>query len=834
MQEGINVVDFNSIMNSPIGNLTMNVLSNVLTDIVYWGYHSAKGLKNKKNQDSHEISTRLLELLDRYKDTPIDSGLFNDFLKLPQINSIMKDYVYYIALETKDSIKKKIGGIELIDYLAANAMVYCSESIKGINLIILNHFFVDFIELTKRYYYEKLTANQKTIVFFINERIEKLEKIILSSLKYDLKVLPDFEEYSEEYKRIIKRNNSSCLVYGFQEVKLDKCYVLPNLIENKVIGKFEIIETIDGYQHILESREYEIKWSNIFDLSNIVYLIGGAGYGKSIYLQYLINNYEQLNIKNINDFVVFYCDLKAYYNYSDKQPYSIEEFLVDSAIEYTGLTKDKINIEFINYFLNAGRCIILLDALDEVPKHQRNKLHNLITSFFIENNLNNKVCITSRARGFLPKHEIEVYEIAALNKDQIILYLNKMVSLKFFKKEDISMFLQQAEDLKNKNFLNSFLLLSLLVNIFKAEKKLPQTKVDLYRKCFDYMAKDREVSKSEFDIKYDWNKISHLMKDSTFIELACLVAPNNANIKEAQIIDRLSCLYEKRFGCYTEAENAAEKFLSFCSERTELFVPASEEKTYKFFHRSFFEYFYSKYICTTFYTSSKIYKEFQKFDIDTEIYELTVSMIKNDKEELYQDLVEYFFKKAEESLLKENYKDINILLSILQTVDEQFYKIKFAQLFIKYNKLLYGIRGLFIRDIVSLRAVLEEALQNNHELSDEYYKIYNYTVCDLLITGLFYMKNYKDEVEFDSYFNDENIPVFGFLIDEEIITNSIIFHSLFTADIFHYVDTYNCKNSSEDPYIDNDKLDFINLYLKNKSDVQWNNFVNNIKLANLF
>ena len=42
-----------------------------------------------------------------------------------------------------------------------------------------------------------------------------------------------------------------------------------------------------------------------------------------------------------------------------------------------------------------------------------------------------------------------------------------------------------------------------------------------------------------------------------------------------------------------DAENAIDEILTVCADRTELFVPTTEDK-FKFFHRSFFEYFYSE------------------------------------------------------------------------------------------------------------------------------------------------------------------------------------------------------------------------------------------------
>ena len=51
--------------------------------------------------------------------------------------------------------------------------------------------------------------------------------------------------------------------------------------------------------------------------------------------------------------------------------------------------------------------------------------------------------------------------------------------------------MKQNKKLIDKVFLNSFLVLSLLVNIYKSEKELPENKLELYQKCFEYISNKR-------------------------------------------------------------------------------------------------------------------------------------------------------------------------------------------------------------------------------------------------------------------------------------------------------------------------------------------------------
>ena len=187
----------------------------------------------------------------------------------------------------------------------------------------------------------------------------------------------------------------------------------------------------------------------------------------------------------------------------------------------------RVSKELINYYLKRGRCIILLDALDEVDKERRQELHSHVIHYFKNQNPNNKVCITSRARGFLPEKNIEVFEIEPLDRVQIQTYVDNIIKLGKFDKSDRESFLQQTQILVDKGFLNSFLVLSLLINIYKAERELPENKLELYQKCFEYISNKREKEKSQE--KYDWALISTLMKDNTFMELANLCLPNNSD-----------------------------------------------------------------------------------------------------------------------------------------------------------------------------------------------------------------------------------------------------------------------------------------------------------------
>ena len=211
--------------------------------------------------------------------------------------------------------------------------------------------------------------------------------------------------------------------------------------------------------------------------------------------------------------------------------------------------------------------------------------------------------------------------------------------------------------------------------------------MELYQKCFDYIAYRREKEKTK--AKFDWNLISCMMKDNTFMELAKMCFPNNNDIGKDEIVNMLCKTYRRKYSSDAETECAAEHFLLFCSDRTELFVPAAGEDRYKFFHRSFFEYFYSQYIFLRIREVEDVYKSLQQFDVDSEVFELTLAMMKQKDEPRYQELMEYMFGKMEEAIKRgQNLSAFNILTLGMQVVDDNVYMCRYINFLLKISEII--------------------------------------------------------------------------------------------------------------------------------------------------
>lgn len=710
---------------------------------------------NFRQQMQNRLVSRKAEIEALEKD--INLGEFRKITRSPQISDILNDYICYILTISITQIvpKEKVLEDDVINYvisvleenfpkLSEDSTIYSIKKYFGLIFGIYktpfdNSIYSDFVETKNGKLFEGVLINFSEYKEWTKKYSVHLERVL------EQEFIPrntKFDSIRNEYTKALKNYYQYGFIYLFGEYKFSEFYIPPILV-NSLTGRHMFWRLLQRRDRKRWDSSREI-WKHIFDERDIVYVVGGAGYGKSLFLKNIINDYTKLNIENIQDYLLIYCDLKSYYASGDSNSKTMVDFFKESMILTTG--KEGISKKFIQYFLDIGRCIVLLDALDEVPRDKRNKLHKKITTFFATCNPNNKVCITSRARGFISKRDIEVLEILPLNEKDIEDYIDKMIALKKFKKEDKETFMRQAQILIDQEFLNNFLVLSLLVNIYKAEKELPENKIDLYKKCFEYIAKKREEEKSKTG--YDWKSIYPLMKDSTFISLSRLAAPNNKDISRDKIEELLLKQYRTKYIDEAAAECAIKEFLEFCSNRTELFVPSSVDDKFKFFHRSFFEYFYSRYIHQQPQVST-MYELMEKFDIDSEIFELTVAMVKEDNEEKYQELIEFIFSKVQEELGKTEHSctAFGILTLAMQVIDDAYYIQKYYEIIIQYHELM-STKQMYSMDQKSISMWVEKVICEDEDKKQEFLETYgDQCICYMLSLTEYIRINKKQQMQ---------------------------------------------------------------------------------------
>lgn len=723
-----------------VANVAIGLLTNAIYDITkYVGgkfYNRARG---KERELRLLIENKISETFPEELTYLFESSTFVSYFNSPQFLDVINAYMEHkvICNYTSENARVRkyveksgiISAEDVINYISAK-ICYLYEIKKVISVpakasIKCGVAFI--LSVTESVIAANLSTEASQLLYFFNSKADIIHQQIISELAKLQKTIvqiqekqlshrnDDYEELKTKYHSILREKNSEAHIYLLDKFPFDQFYV-PPVLQNSSMEHVAISE-----------RSYHVNtsWKDIWANSNIIYLTGGAGYGKSLFAKKIINNYKDLNIFHSDEYLVIYGELKSFFPDGTDNAISVVEFLRNSVKNSTLMD---VSVQFVEHYLNAGRCIILFDALDEVEKSKRIYLHESVIAFFKSQNPNNKICLTSRDRGFIPERKVEVFRICRLNEEQIEKYVDKIIALKKFEKDDKDTFMKQTEVLVRKGFLNSFLVLSLLINIYKAERELPENKLELYQKCFEYIANKREKEKTQKE--FDWRVISPIMKDNTFIELSRMGLPNNSNIDKDKIQDQLLKIYKTKYGSEAETENAIDEFLKFCSDRTELFVPTAEDK-YKFFHRSFFEYFYSLYIFLRCKNEHDMLEELLNFDVDSEVFELTVAMLKQKSEERYQALIELMFDRVEEELNSdtEDFSVLNVLILSMQVIDDVLYRKKFLQIIIERKGVILKNNDS-IHNLRLISDIFENDDNSYHAICDSYYEEYLFFLFD--------------------------------------------------------------------------------------------------------
>lgn len=726
-----------------------------------------------KRPRSKTISNSVQGFIGKFIDTELDSGGFVKFLEFSETARDFVDYVYFCAYNHKyqKKIKSNLNRDSFILSISQKAVIFVQNEVdKKINIELVKSYFNEVMDLIENLLMKDFSDESFGLLYFVGNSIKELEERILESIKSKTISKPncDYEFVKQQYLSIIKMRNKKSHVYGLDDIDLYSFYVFPNFIiseNNDSCLDF----TFKDFNHFVEEQKkvlisinkknnIRVSWTEIFKESNIVSIIGGAGSGKSIFLKNIINKYNELNIHDPSSHLPIYCDLKLFSENSKKNnSYSIEDFLTDSMVANSGLNKSLFEPNFLQYFLNSGRCIILLDALDEVEYEYRQEINDLIISYFSVTNKHNKIIITSRTNGFTPKTRM-VYEVCKVDIEQITVYVEHMVKIKQFNSDNVPQFLKQCEVLISGNFLTSMLMVSLLIQIYKAEKELPENKIDLYEKCVEYISKKREKDqkKSKFDFKLMYNILDN---NVAFEKLSWLSKPNNIEIAEKQIKDFFVDYYQESYASKNETKLAIDEFLSFCSQRTELYVSGNQEQHYKFFHRSFFEFFYAKCIINEFETDESLFTEIMTFSLDSEIFELVVALLKKHNYNRFKTFLRYIFNLVENKtdFINENDEaDFLKICSMINTSNQAYYCDKIYSICFNQNKLLEKLT------IDSAYQFISPYIFRKIDLSPQ----------DLLVDCFLYYKekviasyviNYINGNEHDMYFGNKSNIVFSLM-----------------------------------------------------------------------
>lgn len=322
-----------------------------------------------------------------------------------------------------------------------------------------------------------------------------------------------------------------------------------------------------------------------------------------------------------------------------------------------------------------GNCLIILDALDEIPTQSvRNKVRDEIGRFCDIYYLN-RFIITTREAGYLRNRFDETFLHIRINQftnQQIKQYSRNWFKSNYTTKnfdEFWIKFRQEVERARCQNLICNPIILILALVIFDVEKSLPNRRVEFYRKCIDTFLTVREDRKAAF-------QLTEKAKNILGIEL---VVPKIAFYRFDHLNDHSNYKfsYEELRSAIQDAievddpinwSEAIRLYAQYLVERTEL-IQEVDEGILDFAHKTFYEYFLAVYFSKV-YENKELVELLREWIGDSNYDELArliiEIVIQNDDPRQHKYLINYMLETLKKvDLVQPNSQDIFDILADL-------------------------------------------------------------------------------------------------------------------------------------------------------------------------
>lgn len=386
-----------------------------------------------------------------------------------------------------------------------------------------------------------------------------------------------------------------------QPVELDSIYANVNVLEAIKSKKQTTIEELLGnissnsVNSISFSRiNYTVSDRNIAALDAVKHypkllIWGKPGAGKTTFLKHLaLHTTQELGQQIIPIFI----SLKAFADEEDQHS------LID-AIKRELLTYASVSASLVQELLEEGRCLILLDGVDEVRDAESNRIYRSINTL-VEQFSKNRFVITCRsgASDYTFEYFTEV-EMADFNEHQIVMFVKKW----FASNQDPKLgeeFLAEIEKNSSiKELTTNPLLLTMLCLVFEDYYKLPKNQYSLIDDAINVLLRKWDASRR---IERNWTNQFNLPHQRR-VNLLSQIAYEAFNQEPQKYFWQTSELEEVIRDYIENLPEISPKTLRIDSlavlktiEANHGLLVKQAQELYSFSHLTFQEYFVANYI----------------------------------------------------------------------------------------------------------------------------------------------------------------------------------------------------------------------------------------------
>jgi len=494
-----------------------------------------------------------------------------------------------------------------------------------------------------------LTISQREIMSKILNSEENRKRYFSALEKASVKI-----ENSEikAYHDICQKEYGNIRFTGIAGAENKKAQDINDFYVENTFSYYVTKEYRDIYREGIEQIE-PIKLNDFFNIGNKIVLIGAAGLGKTTTLNYLFCNYEEM-----------------YHSYSLKVKIDLKEYAKEIgenkkdllwciATEFSKkIKRTRMSFEerekVLGELLENGKCLIILDALDEIPTQPvRDKVRDVI-GYFCEIYYLNRYIISTREAGYLRNRFDDSFlhiKINDFGERQIKKYSENWFGC-YYEQKDFGdfwdKFFAEVKRARCKNLIGNPIVLILALVIFDIEKNLPNRRVEFYKKCIETFLTVREDRKGAFILSEKAKNI--LIMDS--------VVPKIAHYKYSHIKENIGYRFshgELRRAVLDAIEvedevnwsEAIKQYAEYLVERTEL-IREIDEDILDFAHKTFYEYFLAVYFAKE-YDNEKLIGQLQEWIGDPnndELARLIIEVIiQNDDPRQHKAIINYMFDR---------------------------------------------------------------------------------------------------------------------------------------------------------------------------------------------
>lgn len=651
----------------------------------------------KKKKFDKKLEEIIAEQLTVFSDTSLDCTEFFNLINNYVFTEMLRNY--FFAINESETKSECISGFEkfICKSCTSAKRIEVNEFIKAIERIYFN-----FLQKTIEENYE-LNAFYQLIK--ISHR-ELLDRILTSEdeLKRYINCLVNpqvdiTDENIVEYHKNCKKDFGIIRFTGISGAESKQTQNINDFyIENNFSYCGNIISSFYRRDNHKDTIKY-IKLNELFDYSNKIVLLGSAGLGKSTSLNYLFCNYEDLFNQNS---IKIKIDLKEYAKSIVEDKYSVlwclsKEF--SKRIPRRKLAFDEIENTLDNYLTN-GRCLVILDALDEIPSQSvRNKVRDEIANFCQVYYLN-RFIISSRESGYLRNQFDNSFihiKINEFDDDQIKKYTRNWIKVNNANADYDSFtknFFAEVKRAKCRSIIRNPIILVLSLIIFDISNNLPNRRVDFYKKCIDTFLEIREDRKAMLPDDKDFKNI---LGDNMVVPIIA----HYKFLKQENDIKYIFSEEELKKSILKAIEvsdtriwiHPADLFAKYLVNRTELIREVDEGK-FDFTHKTFYEYFLAVYFAKEMDTD-EIIELLEKWIGDSNYNELAVLIIEviieNNEVKRHKCIIDYLFDTIEKnynSIISDDHeKAIEYFIIVANLYNNNMLQPRFHRRY--YNLLLF-------------------------------------------------------------------------------------------------------------------------------------------------